>query len=804
MKSTELDKVFVNTLNTQQQTEEEEEGGILGGIDGVRILATLNKSIGWILLFILITVGGAYFYLKYTKPLYESSSIIKLDFKSENVGIKMNNSGQLDENNIAGELEIIRSGIVYDRVIDALPLDINYYIRGNILEAELYKNSPFKVTYQIKDNSFYDVPFYLDIINEKDYNLRYFVDGEEVTTILKFDKEYENDYLKFSISLTDFFNPSLVGKSFSFIFNSKAAQRGYIARNMSAKVLNASAKTILIAFTDHNPSKAQEIVKTIDEAYLEATLDKKRLASEQTLKFLEWQLDSTEKILTNSEMQVENFIRATQTLSATKEIQDVLDKIKKINEAKNDIRKQVDYLVKIKQLAIIDTGDIAKSVPMDLVKSPQIVKLVEEIDGIKTEKRKLDLTYKKSSLLYEIKGKRSTEIKQELLDMIELNKRVLQEEIKDMEDSIKSYQKQFYKLPSFDTEFARINRFLSLNEKFYLMLLERRAEYGIQQASIVPDFQILAPANYPNIPISPKKGQVYMIGILLGLGFGIALVAARYLLDDTVINQRDIERAAYAPVLGVIPTYYRERMEISQLVVDKYPKSSVSETMRNIRTNLEFINNKKKKSISVTSTIGGEGKTFVAINFAGILALSNQKVVIVDLDMRKPKIHLAFDVEGNKGMSTLLIGKHKLDECIYKTSIDTLDFIPAGPIPPNPSELIMRQDFDETIEELKKRYDIILFDSPPVGLVTDGIIIMQKVDTPIYVMRSAYSKRNYIKNINKLVRANGFTNLSVVLNAVDNFKTYGYGYGYGYEYYTDDERPTGLDTTWIRNLFGRR
>ena len=184
---------------------------------------------------------------------------------------------------------------------------------------------------------------------------------------------------------------------------------------------------------------------------------------------------------------------------------------------------------------------------------------------------------------------------------------------------------------------------------------------------------------------------------------------------------------------------------------------------------------------------------------AGIIAFSEKKVVILDLDMRKPKIHVGFGVPNDKGMSTILIGRNTIDECIYKSSLNNLDFITAGPVPPNPSELIISSRMVEILDQLKERYDVVVADNPPIGLVTDGIRIIKIADYPIYVFRENYSKRNFVQNVRKLVSDNNITNLNIVLNAVDIKKSgygysgvydydYGYGYGYGFGYYDEDIR----------------
>jgi capsular exopolysaccharide synthesis family protein len=247
-----------------------------------------------------------------------------------------------------------------------------------------------------------------------------------------------------------------------------------------------------------------------------------------------------------------------------------------------------------------------------------------------------------------------------------------------------------------------------------------------------------------------------------------------------------------APVLGIVPVFKQKKETVSRLVIDKNPKSAISEALRLIRTNLDFVfpGKKQKRIIAVTSTVSGEGKTFVVVNLGGIIALSEAKVILLDLDMRKPKIHVAFDAENQKGVSTILINKHKLEECIQKSPIPNLDFISSGPTPPNPSELIMRAEFDKLLQDLSQLYDYILIDTPPVGLVTDGILVMSKSDLPLYVVRADYSRRTVSNNINKLFKNERFRNLTVVLNALRSEKdVYKYDYGgYSQGYYDEVQR----------------
>jgi capsular exopolysaccharide synthesis family protein len=255
-------------------------------------------------------------------------------------------------------------------------------------------------------------------------------------------------------------------------------------------------------------------------------------------------------------------------------------------------------------------------------------------------------------------------------------------------------------------------------------------------------------------------------------------------------------------------------MEYSQLVVSEAPKSMLAEAMRNLRTNLSYIN-PDYRTIAISSSISGEGKTFVALNLGAIIAMSGKKTILLDLDLRKPKIHLGFDVSNDDGMSSLIVGQSKLEKCIKKSRLDNFDFITAGPIPPNPSELLLSQNFKNIIAELKKVYDVVIIDNPPVGLVSDGVKNLTDADIPIYVFKSHYSKRNFAYRIKELFEMQRLKNLNVILNGVHvgRGSVYGYGSGYGYGYgdengYIQDDlgkfNEGRTDVKWYKKIFNRK
>jgi tyrosine-protein kinase Etk/Wzc len=248
-------------------------------------------------------------------------------------------------------------------------------------------------------------------------------------------------------------------------------------------------------------------------------------------------------------------------------------------------------------------------------------------------------------------------------------------------------------------------------------------------------------------------------------------------------------------ILGAIPLM-KKQMEFSKLVVQDSKRSGIAEAMRNLRTNMSFIN-KDARTIAISSSISGEGKTFVALNLAGIIAMTGKTTVIIDLDMRKPKIHLGFGASNLKGMSTILTDQTTLAECVQKSTLENLSFITAGITPPNPSELILSKKFNEIIEELKTQFDVIVIDNPPIGIVSDGVNVLAEADIPIYIFKAHYSKRIFTRRVNELMEMQHLKKLNVILNGMPMTKAgygygYGYGQGYGYGYYDEEEGPKSL------------
>ncbi|HLZ17335.1 MAG TPA: polysaccharide biosynthesis tyrosine autokinase, partial [Cyclobacteriaceae bacterium] len=406
-----------------------------------------------------------------------------------------------------------------------------------------------------------------------------------------------------------------------------------------------------------------------------------------------------------------------------------------------------------------------------------INKKLESLTLLSQERDRLSLAYNENTLAFKQKEKELTTLKDQLFGQLNQLKENWMKTLADVVENKKKLEKEFISMPDKNTKFSKNQRFYNLFTEFYLTMMQSKAQFEIAQAGTTPDFKILSSASMPIAPVSPRKTVIIGIGIVAGLVLNFFFLALAYLLDNKVTNVKEIEAAVNVPVLGIIPSFGQTNHTSYQVLEN--PRSMVSEAIRSLRTNLDFFTSGgHKKVITISSTISGEGKSFLAKNLGAVLAMSKKRVALIDLDMRKAKKEDSVS-GGNpaQGLSTILIRKNTWRECIQKTAVQDLDFIPSGPHPPNPSELLLNGEFANLVTELQQEYDFIIMDTPPVGLVTDGIMAMRKSDLSIYLVRANYSKKEFLKNVDRIMTVNKLSNVAIVLNALPKSgKEYGYGY----------------------------
>jgi len=772
-------------------------------------LSIAGKSILWSILFFSISLSTAFLYLRYTPKVYESSTILQINNSNNaNKVLDAKNiyEGDAEDKQLAGDIELLRSRVFLKRVLSTLPLSVSYFEEGTFRTNEHYKGSQYSVESKLKTGDICGVRIFITPKSGTSGEITYSLSGKTQTRIFR-TGEWITDLPQAELKITlidkDWKVSETKKKRFYFVLNNLENLAAMYNPRLSVTLLNDAAKTVKILFRDNNAIKTSDIVNAMTSEFIAYDVERRGESAKSVLEFIDNQLESVYNRLKNSESTLGNFKREYK-FSENKELANV--NFVRLNNLEDDYTKT--------EMEENVLSEIEKKVKSE--NKPDVTSLLAMLSGSEN----MATLSTQVSVLYKLVIDREESLFQNKVEnqsikwydyQIDLQKRMLLESIDAVKTKLKSKTEQLEKLtkryevkfndPGAEVEYGRLQHLYEINEKFYTLLLEKKTEYQISKAGFISHHLILEVPITPTVPVFPNPNISFTLAIFAAALLSLLVVLIRYLLHDKISSLNEITRHTNAgiSILGIIPKYKKD-IPISQLLVDKNPKSLIAEAFRSVRSNMHFISDEiGPKVMTVTSTISGEGKTFVALNLAGIIAYSGKKVVILDLDMRKPKIHLGLEVSNLKGMSTILIGRDTVEECIQHSQLENMDFITSGPIPPNPSELMLSKKMTEIIEYLKTKYSMIIIDNPPVGLVTDGIDLMRKADYPIYIFRAEYSKKSFIQNVDRLQNESGIKKLSVVLNGVDIEKrgygyNYGYGHGYGYGYgssygYYDESKP---------------
>lgn len=744
------------------------------GIDFHKLKVIVRKNIFWILAIFISANIGAYLTIRWTKSLYESVSEMKLDIKQDAVelGIKTIVEDQ-NLNVISGEIEQIKSKVFLNRVIDSLDIQIGYYSIGKVLVDEKYKFSPIRVLATHFPESIKDTPFYLDLEpGNNNFNLRFGENGPALPCA--FGKSVSLNGFDFIIEKNHTYDPTATD-DYYFIVHSRETLLDYLTKNLTVEPLNFNANTIKISFSDFNALKAYTIVSKIDSLYISYSNEQKNLTNKQKIEWLNNELSQVENKMEGFESYFENFTLKNKSNNADEDLKRTIYLINKIDSQRFELSNRLSDLNALIEALSSDNPNITITQKQFL---PDYLNAdLEMLKKVIVERDRLSLSYNENTFAFRQKENELKNLKDQVFNQLANLKKTWLESLAEINKRKERLESDFATMPDKNTQFSKNQRFYKLYEEFYLSMMQSKAQFEIARAGNTPDFKILSPATLPTTPIAPQKLMILGIGLVGSLVLNFFFIGLLYLANNKIISVSEVERNTHVPVLGSIPALANSNG--IDLVVEINPKSMVSEAIRTLRTSLEFFTSGgNKKTITITSTISGEGKSFLAMNLSGVLAMSNKKVVLLDLDMRKAKDNPPFEIRDRaRGVSTILIHKHQWEECVIRTPNDSFDYIPSGPHPPNPAELLLNGEFDQLMSSLKGKYDFIVMDTPPVGLVTDGVMVMKKSDISIYVFRANYSKRDFMDSLSRLIKINKLTNVSSVVNALPvDSKSYGYGY----------------------------
>ncbi|TLV02392.1 GumC family protein [Dyadobacter luticola] len=735
-------------------------------------------------IFVALSLIAAFLYLQITKPVYLSQTSILI--KDEKKGIDAGASILEEMTQFGGdklvenEIEIFKAESLMGQVAKELNLEVAFFAKDGLRTVDLYKNSPIVVKPEIISEYALENSMYIQMID----SLHYKINDEE--QVYKFGQRFRNPWGLFTVEAGTASEYKDIEVRF---FNLPTLTASMLTR-LTVSLANMKSTVLQLTFEDPSKQRGKDILNKLLDVYVQSSLNDKNSEASNTLKFIETRLGLITGELGDVEQDVEAYKTSKGLTDISAESQLFLQNIKENDSKLSEINTQISILESVDNY-IKNSTDGATAPATYMINDPVLVSLLTKYNDLILQREKYARTTQANNPLLETINTQLAQTKQAIRENVQNLRRGMDVTKRNLEGINTRFSAGLRSIPQKEREYVGIKRQQTIKEGLYLYLLQKREETALGYASTVTDSRLIDAPTTSIEPIKPKKLFIWSGALLAGFAIPVLLINLIFLLNNTIQSKDDIEKISGISVLGEIGTL---KVDPGQdAIISITSRSAVAEQFRALRTNLQYLGDGRCRVLMFTSSIGGEGKSFVSVNLAASLAYSDKRVILVGLDLRKPTLHERLNIPNSKGVTNYLIGHGDVSSLIQSTGVHPkFDVITSGPIPPNPSELLGNGRLPILIKELREEYDYILIDSPPYGLVTDASIISDYVDASLYLVRFNYTLLDHITRIAELNRTKRFANLSVIFNGVNYGTGYGYGYGYGgygYGYYSEDEKP---------------
>lgn len=789
---------------------EEEEKQSVFSLQNIWTLFCLNWY--WVVLSALLCLMAAFVYLRYKEPVYSASmKVLVKDAEQKNRGFSgmmaLDEMGLMSNSNgFDNELEIIRSVAVAKRVVRHLKLYVSYFQEGRVVDRDLYKNSPVLVDLDETRLEQLSRPLYMELVGSpSEYQLEMFFDEEDSkkvtystslkefpTTIdtkygtLLFQRNpiYEAQTMSLQEADTEDAEQEHLGKLKITIYPLKDMARSY-AKRLSAAPTSKTTTVANVGILDTKKARALDYLRELVKCYNEDANEDKNEVALRTEEFIDERLAKIRAELDETEDGMEAYKKDNELINLSNDATSALTNYTNYQKERVEMQTQL-ALVK----SLIEYMDSPQNyhqiIPANLgLSNASLVKMITEYNELVLKRNRfLKGSSEENPMVLQISRQIS-----DMWPSIRTNMGNIYENMetqrKSIDEQYKLYSNRIAQTPTQERVLTNIDRQRNLKSDLYLTLLQKREENYIQLYSTASKARVI---DEPIISgkVSPKSKIVLLAALVLGCCMPIGILICLSLLRFKIGGREDVEQLTKLPILADIPKCATVGDAASPIAVRENRNDMIEEAFRGLRTNMNFVLKPSEKVIMVTSCIPGEGKTFVATNLAMSLALLNKKVLIIGLDIRKPRLVNLFGLKADKrGIVNFLNSEepdfHLLEEQITPSGVNkNMYVLPAGIIPPNPSELLSSSLLNSGIEYLSTKYDYIILDTPPIGLVSDTLTIGQCASATLLVARADYSPKSNFTLINQIVTDNKLPKCSIVLNSIDMTKRkYGYYYGHG-------------------------
>ena len=807
--------------------------------ENIDVKKIIFKVIGYwyyYLISIIICVALGFIVNKSMVPQYEVATSILIPENKEllNPEDLLGLASLKSESKVENEIGLLKTYSIVDQTIRSLNFYTTYYIKGFFNKRELYQEAPFEVKIDWRHPQVTGVNFELQFINDNEFIVR---NLKSISILYSFvndsiiDEKYplhdslvrhkfgdiiETDAYKFRIIKTIRYTSKSQIPLYYFTFSSPHN----LVKEYSDYSINREAKSSILTLkiNGQSPRKCSDFLNRLSEKYLSRGTEQKAKVADATINFINTQLFDIVDSLDHAESSLQNFQTSNSALHMDYQTELTLDAVNELEEKKADLEAKnryyqylQDYLKKSSNIDEI----IAPSAMG--IEDPLLSSLILDLSKLYRQKSDMKFNSKKDNLFIESVDQQIAETRSGILENVTNILHASKMSIEDIDNRINSKSSKLSGLPTTQRRLLTYERKSKLNGDLYTFLLQKRSESQIAKASNIPENQVIDKALVLNSKIiSPRKTINLAISFILGLVIPSLLIFLTDFFGEKIHVAEDIEKSVKLPFLG-----YVVHNESESDFVFSDPHSVIAESFRGIRTNCEFIGKgADNRVILITSTVSGEGKTFFSLNLSISFALYEKRTLLLCFDLRKPVVYEDINTEQKMGLSSYLSGKTKLEEIIQTSKYENLDVILPGVIPPNPTELLASKRTADLFEILKSRYDLIIIDTPPIGILSDALLLVKYADINLFITRHNYTnKRLFVSVVNDLEKKE-LSNFHVVLNDMNIRKNlyrygysykYGYGYGYGYGtgygkygrygHYGNEKKRRGLWERIVEMLF---
>ena len=781
-------------FNEAQESKEE-------NIDVKELLFKYLIHWPWFVGAVVACLIAAWAYLYTSTPVYNISAtvLIKDDKKGGSAGMlsgleSLGLDGMVSSSqNIDNEIEVLRSKTIVKEVVEDLGLYISYTDEDEFPSRNMYKTSPVQVSLTPQEADLLEEPMIVEMalqpqgsmdVNVKIAGNKYQKHFEKLPAVFPTDKGTlaffltPDSVLSSKRTLEETTDSEKTTRNITATINKPLAVAKWCCKNMTIEPTSKTTSVAVISLKNSNVERGKDFINKLLEMYNINTNNDKNEVAQKTAEFINERISIISKELGSTEKDLESFKRGAGITDLTSDAQIALTGSAEYEKKRVENQTQINLLQDLQKYMQNEGYEV---LPSNIgLQDLNLAAAINRYNDVLVERKRLLRTSTENNPTIINLDTSISAMKENVQVSLDRVLRGLYITKADLDREANRYSRRISEAPGQEREFVSIARQQEIKAGLYLMLLQKREENAITLAATANNAKIIDDAIADDAPVSPKGKMIYLIALVLGVGIPVGVIYLLELTKFKIEGRSDVEKLTSVPIIGDIPLTDEKQGAIA---VFENQNNLMSETFRNVRTNLQFMLGNDKKVILVTSTVSGEGKSFISGNLAISLSLLGKKVVIVGLDIRKPGLNKVFNIsKREQGITQYLANPEKnLMDLVQLSDVSkNLYILPGGTVPPNPTELLARDGLDKAIETLKKNFEYVILDTAPVGMVTDTLLIGRVADLSVYVCRADYTRKNEYTLINELIDGNKLPNLCTVINGLDLKKRkYGYYYGYG-------------------------